>query len=58
MLQADVPAFGGYVGDDELSNMMYQQRMSRHSDSDPLRYEKQMIDEWFGKTIVPKVASR
>lgn len=45
-------------GDDELSNMMYQQRMSRHSDSDPLRYEKQMIDEWFGKTIVPKVASR
>ena len=45
-------------GDDELSNMMYQQRMGRHSDSDPLRYEKQMIDEWFGKTIVPKVASR
>ena len=45
-------------GDDDLSNMMYQQSMSRHSDSDPLRYEKQMIDEWFGKTIVPKVASR
>ena len=45
-------------GDEHLSNMMYQQRTGRHSDSDPLRYEKQMIDEWFGKTIVPKVASR
>ncbi|USX27622.1 DUF3016 domain-containing protein [Oxalobacteraceae bacterium OTU3CINTB1] len=45
-------------GDEQLSNMNYQQRMGRHSDSDPLRYEKQMIDEWFGKTIVPKVASR
>ena len=45
-------------GDEQLSNMNYQQRMGRHSDSDPLRYEKQMIDEWFGKTIVPKVAAR
>jgi len=45
-------------GDERLSNMNYQQRMGRHSDSDALRYEKQMIDEWFGKTIVPKVASR
>ncbi|WP_307174361.1 DUF3016 domain-containing protein [Duganella sp. CF517] len=45
-------------GDERLSNMNYQQRMGRHSDSDTLRYEKQMIDEWFGKTIVPKVASR
>lgn len=45
-------------GDEQLSNMNYQQRMGRHPDSDPLRYEKQMIDEWFGKTIVPKVAAR
>jgi hypothetical protein len=44
-------------GDERLSNMNYQQRMGRHSDSDPLRYEKQMIDEWFGKAIVPKGAA-
>jgi hypothetical protein len=45
-------------GDENLSNMNYQQRTSRYSDSDPLRYEKQMGDEWFNKTIVPKVAAR
>jgi hypothetical protein len=46
-------------GDEHLSNMMYQQRMSRYSDSDPLRYEKQMVDEWFDKTVAPrKEASR
>jgi hypothetical protein len=44
-------------GDGELSNMMYQQRFTRYSDSDPLRYEKQMIDDWFDKTITPKVAA-
>ena len=27
-------------GDEHLSNMNYQQRLGRHSDSDPLRYEK------------------
>jgi hypothetical protein len=45
-------------GDDELSNMNYQMTMSRYSDSEPLRYEKQMLDEWFNKKVVPKVASR
>lgn len=45
-------------GDENLSNMNYQQRTLRYSDSDPLRYEKQMVDEWFNKTIVPKVAAR
>ncbi|HEX8404984.1 MAG TPA: DUF3016 domain-containing protein [Duganella sp.] len=44
-------------GDERLSNMNYQMRMGRYSDSDPLRYEKQMVDDWFGKTIVPKVAA-
>ena len=38
-------------GDEHLSNMNYQQRLGRHADGDPLRYEKQMIDEWFGNTI-------
>jgi len=44
-------------GESELSNMMYQQRSTRLSDSDPMRYEKQMIDDWFEKTITPKVAA-
>jgi hypothetical protein len=44
-------------GDEQLSNMMYQQRLSRYSDSDPLRYEKQMIDEWFDKAIAPRNAA-
>jgi hypothetical protein len=46
------------TGDDQLSNMMYQQRFSRYSDSDALRYEKQMIDDWFAKTIAPQVAAK
>ncbi|MES2348934.1 DUF3016 domain-containing protein [Duganella sp. LjRoot269] len=45
-------------GDEHISNMMYQQRINRYSDGDPLRYEKQMLDEWFDKNIVPKVAAR
>lgn len=44
-------------GDEHLSNMMYQQRLNRYSDGDPLRYEKQMIDEWFDKDIVPQTAA-
>ncbi|MET0321066.1 MAG: DUF3016 domain-containing protein [Duganella sp.] len=46
-------------GDDQLSNMMYQQRTTRYWDSDALRYEKQMIDDWFDKTIIaPQVAAQ
>lgn len=46
-------------GDDQLSNMMYQQRATRYWDSDALRYEKQMIDDWFDKTIIaPQVAAK
>ena len=44
-------------GESDLSNMMYQQRATRLSDSDPMRYDKQMIDDWFEKTILPKVAA-
>jgi hypothetical protein len=45
-------------GTDEVSNMMYQQRMNRYFASDALRYEKQMIDDWFQKTIGPLPRSR
>jgi hypothetical protein len=45
-------------GEEQLSNMNYQMTMSRYSDSEPLRYEKQMLDEWFNKKVVPKVAAR
>jgi hypothetical protein len=40
-------------GEAKLSDMNYQQSSLRLSDSDPLRYEKKMIDDWFDKTIAP-----
>jgi len=40
-------------GEAQLSDMNYLDRHSRYFDSEPLRYEKQMIDEWFEKTIGP-----
>lgn len=48
---------GGQVlasGDAELSDMMYMQRANRFSDGDTLRFEKQMLDDWFNKTFLPK----
>lgn len=45
-------------GESNLSDMNYLQRMPRQSDTDVLRYEKRMIDEWFEKTITPKVAAK
>ncbi|WP_332856205.1 DUF3016 domain-containing protein [Duganella sp. S19_KUP01_CR8] len=45
-------------GDEQLSNMNYMQGISRYNDGDTLRYEKQMLDDWFNKVIVPKVAKR
>jgi hypothetical protein len=45
-------------GDDNISNMNYQQSRNTYFDSDPLRYEKQMLDDWFSKAIVPKVAAK
>ena len=41
---------GGQViksGAEELSDMGYQQHMSRYGGSDALRYEKRMLDQWF-----------
>ena len=42
-------------GEERLRDMMYLDgRSNRYSTGDPLRYEKQMIDEWFSKKIAPK----
>lgn len=40
-------------GEARLQDMDYQNHLNRYFDSDPLRYEKQMIDDWFEKTIGP-----
>lgn len=48
---------GGKVlssGEEHLSNMMYLDRINRYSGGDPLRYEKQMLDEWFKEKIAPR----
>ncbi|WP_374363245.1 DUF3016 domain-containing protein [Pseudoduganella danionis] len=45
-------------GDEQLANMSYMQRINRYWETDTLRYEKQMLDEWFDKTIVRKTAAR
>jgi hypothetical protein len=38
-------------GKDSLKNMMYQQRLNKYTSSDAMRYEKQMIDDWFRTAI-------
>jgi hypothetical protein len=43
-------------GDEQLGNMDYMNRVNSYSSGDPLRYEKQMIDDWF-KKIASKRAS-
>ena len=45
-------------GTDTLKNMMYQQRLNRYSSSDPMRYEKQMMDDWFQKSVMGAQVSR
>jgi len=34
-------------GEEDLQNMMYLNRMNQYPSTDNLRYEKQMIDDWF-----------
>jgi hypothetical protein len=41
-------------GDAQLSNMMYQERLNRYSSTDSLRYEKQMLDDWFEQEFLRK----
>jgi len=38
-------------GESQLSNMNYLNQMTFHSNSDPMRHEKEMIDDWFTKTF-------
>lgn len=48
---------GGNVlasGNADISDMAYMQHLNRYSDGDPLRYEKQMLDDWFEKTFLGK----
>jgi len=45
-------------GDEHVSNMMYLNRLNRYVDGDSLRFEKQMLDEWFDKTFEPKVSKK
>jgi hypothetical protein len=45
-------------GEAQLSDMNYLYHLSRYSDGDTLRYEKQMIDDWFEKNIGPKRARK
>jgi hypothetical protein len=40
-------------GQAQLQDMNYLQTYNHYFDSEPLRYEKQMIDDWFVKTIAP-----
>lgn len=38
-------------GEEDLQNMNYSGRVSRYFSSDSLRYEKQMLDDWFRNRI-------
>lgn len=40
-------------GTAKLADMNYQQSSLHFNESEPLHYEKKMIDEWFDKTIAP-----
>ena len=39
-------------GKDELSDMAYQEHTARYGSDDTLRYEKNMLDQWFRQRIV------
>lgn len=41
-------------GEEDLQNMSYSDRASRYFSSDSLRYEKQMIDDWFRNRIAAR----
>lgn len=46
---------GGQVlrqGEEDLNAMNYLHRINRHSSGEELRYEKQMLDDWFRERIV------
>ena len=39
-------------GEDQLADMSYMDRVNSYWNSEPLRYEKQMIDDWFKKKFL------
>ena len=39
-------------GEERVQNMNYTRRTNRYFTSETLRYEKQMLDDWFGQRIV------
>jgi hypothetical protein len=41
-------------GDVQLRDMAFMDRIGRYTDSDSLRYEKRMIDDWFYSAIAPR----
>jgi hypothetical protein len=45
-------------GEARITDMNYLNHANRYFDSEPLRYEKAMLDEWFEKTIGPLPARR
>lgn len=45
-------------GDSTLSDMSYLNKVNRYANDDRLRYEKQMIDEWFTSTFGIEVTLR
>jgi hypothetical protein len=45
-------------GEARITDMNYLNHPNRYFDSEPLRYEKAMLDDWFEKTIAPLPARR
>ncbi|MFC3460808.1 DUF3016 domain-containing protein [Massilia haematophila] len=41
-------------GEAQLRDMAFMDRIGRANDSDSLRFEKRMIDDWFYSTIMPR----
>ncbi|MDO8068297.1 MULTISPECIES: DUF3016 domain-containing protein [unclassified Janthinobacterium] len=55
VLEQDGKVIGS--ADAALSDMSYLTRINRYSSGDKLRYEKQMIDDWFASTFGAQVKS-
>ena len=47
-------------GEARLVDLSYLDRLNRYSSGDPIRYEKRMLDDWFGKEFAaaPVVAAK
>ncbi|MFB9245767.1 DUF3016 domain-containing protein [Massilia antarctica] len=41
-------------GEEKLSNMQYLNRMNQYGNNELLRYEKQMLDDWFKQFVAPR----